>query len=77
MGGQAFCSSRSDLFCPERGMAASFAMTLGAESSAPFLRSPTRQMGWFTLGCNQQDPWKAVKGLCDRKLACMAPMRWG
>jgi hypothetical protein len=58
-------------------MATSFAMTLAAESSAPFLRSPTRQMGQLTLDCNQQDPWKAVKGLCDRKPACMAPMRWG
>lgn len=73
-----FCSSRSDLFCPERGTAASFAMTLVAENSAPFLCSPTRQMGWLTLGCNQQDPWKAMmKGLYDQKPACMAPMRRG
>ena len=26
-------------------------------------RLPTRQMGWPTLGCNQQDPGEPVNGL--------------
>lgn len=34
-------------------------------------------MGRFTLGCNQQDLWNAVKGLWDQKPACMVPMRRG
>lgn len=36
-------------------------------------RLPTRQMGWLTLGCNQQDPWNASERLVNRKPACMVP----
>ena len=36
-------------------------------------RLPTRQMGWPTLGCNQQDPWGASEWLVNCKPACMVP----
>ena len=34
---------------------------------------PTRQMGWPTLGCNQQDLWGASERLVNCKLARMVP----
>lgn len=34
---------------------------------------PTRQMGWPTLGCNQQDPWGASERLVNCKPARMVP----
>jgi len=34
-----------------------------AENCAAMIRLPTRQMGWPTLGCNQQDLWNALKRL--------------
>ena len=40
-------------------------------------RPPTRQMGWPTLGCNQQDPWKTSERLVSRKPARMVPECWG
>ena len=36
-------------------------------------RLPTRQMGWPTLGCNQQDPWGASERLVNCKPARMVP----
>ena len=42
-----------------------------------YYRLPTRQMGWPTLGCNQQDPWKTSERLVSRKPACMVPKCWG
>ena len=36
-------------------------------------RLPTRQMGWPTLGCNQQDPWRASERLVNCKPARMVP----
>ncbi len=38
-------------------------------------RLPTRQMGWPTLGCNQQDPWRASERLVNCKPARMVPKR--
>ena len=38
-------------------------------------RLPTRQMGWPTLGCNQQDPWRASERLVTCKPARMVPKR--
>ena len=34
---------------------------------------PTRQMGWPTLGCNQQDLWGASERLVNCKPARMVP----
>ena len=34
---------------------------------------PTRQMGWPTLGCNQQDLWEASERLVNCKPARMVP----
>ena len=36
-------------------------------------RLPTRQMGWPTLGCNQQDPRRASERLVNCKPAPMVP----
>ena len=36
-------------------------------------RLPTRQMGWPTLGCNQQDLWGASERLVNCKPARMVP----
>ena len=38
-------------------------------------RLPTRQMGWPTLGCNQQDLWGASERLVNCKPARMVPTR--
>lgn len=38
-------------------------------------RLPTRQMGWPTLGCNQQDSWRASERLVNCKPARMVPKR--
>ena len=48
-----------------------------AKDCVAMIRLLTRQMGWPTLGCNQQDLWNAVKGLFGQKPACMVPMRRG
>lgn len=40
-------------------------------------RLPTRQMGWPTLGCNQQDPRRASERLSSRSLPAWFPKRRG
>ena len=40
-------------------------------------RLPTRQMGWPTLGCNQQDPRRASERLSSKSLPAWFPKRRG
>lgn len=58
----------------KEGAVALFAMTQGREDNDTRYRLPTRQMGWPTPGCNQQDPWNASERLGNGKPTCMVPM---
>ena len=58
----------------KEGAVALFAMTLGRGNNDTRYRLPTRQMGWPTLGCNQQDPRNASERLGNGKPTRMVPM---
>lgn len=63
----------SDAFWPERGGSCPFRHDLGWGIMIRAIVLPTRQMGWPTLGCNQQDLWGASERLVNCKPACMVP----
>ena len=67
------------LLAPERSLltrkrrSSPFRHDLGPGYYDTHYRLPTRQIGWPTSGCNQQDPWKASERLVSRKPASMVP----
>lgn len=60
-------------FDRKEGAVALFRHDLGREYYDTRYRLPTRQMGWPTLGCNQQDLRGASERLVNCKPARMVP----
>ena len=71
------------LLAPERSLltrkrrSSPFRHDLGPGYYDTHYRLPTRQMGWPTLGCNQQDPRRASERLVRCKPARMVPKAGG